>query len=363
MTNNSAMIMDLVKKFLEDNHCEDIVDAWMEKNEEVDKIVKKATKKTSKGSSPKDPNKPKRGRSSYIFFCSDKRTEIKESMTGDPKPADVMREMGARWRGLKESSKKSDMSDVKRYEEMAAQDKTRFAQEMETYVPMSDEEIAGLKPAKKGRKKSTTKDTTKPKRSRSAYIFFGMEMRSVLKEENPDVDSKQITSLLGELWSRYKEEEEFAEDMERFKEMASNDKERYNTEIENHTEIETHTEPTTEPTTEPKIVKKKKSRKEKIVVEDDDIEEVLKEVLEEEAVEEEVVEVEEVEEVEEEEEAPKQKKSSKKSVKKNQAYINYCKAMRQDFKDENPDETSLEITKMMGRAWKDMEESEKNEWN
>ena len=74
------------------------------------------------------------------------------------------------------------------------------------------------------------------------------------------------------------------------------------------------------------------------------------------------VEVEEVEEVEEEEE-PKQKKSSKKSVKKNQAYINYCKAMRQDFKDENPDETSLEITKMMGRAWKDMEESEKNEWN
>lgn len=356
MATTTTQIMDFVKKFLEENHCTDIVDEWMGHSSDIDKMVKKASKKTTKASSsPKDPNKPKRGRSSYIYFCGEKRAEIKESMDEDSKPADVMREMGARWRALKESTKKSDKEDIKRYEEMAAKDKERHAQEMDTYVPMSDEDIAALKPAKKGRKKSTTtkaKDPSKPKRARSAYIFFGMEKRSVLKEENPDADSKEITSLLGELWSRYKEEEEFADEVERFKEMAAEDKERYTTEMENLPE---------EVKVEKKVQVKKKPQKVIEVVEvveeekeeDDDAtqiadEEVVEEEIEEEVKEEEVV-----------VEAPKPKRSS---PKKNQLYINYCKSMRQDFKDENPDASSLQITKMLGESWKKMDEEEKAEW-
>jgi hypothetical protein len=60
-TTTTKNIMDFVKTFLEENGNEELIEAWMEKQEDLEKIVKKATKKTSKGSSPKDPNKPKRG--------------------------------------------------------------------------------------------------------------------------------------------------------------------------------------------------------------------------------------------------------------------------------------------------------------
>ena len=48
--------------------------------------------------------------------------------------------LGARWRTLNESTKKSDIRMVEKYNKMAADDKVRAAEEMETYVPPSEEE-------------------------------------------------------------------------------------------------------------------------------------------------------------------------------------------------------------------------------
>jgi hypothetical protein len=44
-------------------------------------------------------------------------------------------------------------------------------------------------------------------------------------------------------------------------------------------------------------------------------------------------------------------------------YILFCKENRNDVKSENPEMTSKEITSELGRIWKSMEDSEKQEWN
>jgi hypothetical protein len=44
-------------------------------------------------------------------------------------------------------------------------------------------------------------------------------------------------------------------------------------------------------------------------------------------------------------------------------YILFCKENRSDVKSENPEMTSREITTELGRMWKTMEDSEKQEWN
>jgi hypothetical protein len=346
----TTQIMELVKSFLEENDSENLVEAWMEKQQDVEKITKK-TRKTS----PKDPNKPKRGRSAYIYFCSENRATIKDGMEEDARPADVMREMGAIWRELKDSTSEESLESIKKYSRMASDDKKRHAKEMESYVPLNEDEISALKP-KKSTKKSSTKKNGSPKRARSAYIFFCSELRSKIKDENPDAISKDILKMLGALWSEYKEEEEHTEDYERFKEMASQDKDRYKQEMENFSPQDTVEEIPKEVveiddvSTEEEIVtkpKKQRRKKEEVVVE----EEVVEEEVEEEEVEEEVV-VKEVVKI-----SPK-----KSSAKKNQAYMNFCKDNRQDMKDENPEASSLDITRMLGEEWKKMEIDEREEW-
>ena len=177
----TTQIMELVKSFLEENDSENLVEAWMEKQQDVEKITKK--RKTSNKTSPKDPNKPKRGRSAYIYFCSENRATIKDGMEEDAKPADVMREMGAVWRELKDSTSEESLESIKKYSQMASDDKKRHAKEMESYVPLNEDEISALKPKKSTKKNSKKKDGS-PKRARSAYIFFCSELRSKIKDEN-----------------------------------------------------------------------------------------------------------------------------------------------------------------------------------
>ena len=159
--------MDLVKNLLiqageEEWDTDFTIQAFEDKKEEIKSMIEAGLpKKTKKDSSPKDPNKlGKRGRSAYIFFCSDAREGVKEEL-GDVKPQEVMRELGVRWRALKESSRKGDKTKVEKYNKMAEEDKERATREMEAYVPPTEEELVANKP-KRGRK--STKKSDKPKR-------------------------------------------------------------------------------------------------------------------------------------------------------------------------------------------------------
>ncbi|MFB6198352.1 MAG: HMG-box domain-containing protein [Halobacteriaceae archaeon] len=74
---------------------------------------------------------PKRNFSAYMLFCRDKRDAIKAENPG-MKVTEITSELGKRWKMLYADDRKA-------YEECAAQDKTRYAQEMEDYKKQTTE--------------------------------------------------------------------------------------------------------------------------------------------------------------------------------------------------------------------------------
>ncbi len=100
----------------------------------------KPKKKTKGAKAKKDPNKPKRAKSAYIFFCSAMRATVKEEM-GDAKATEVTRKLGKLWKQLTDEDKQP-------YQECAEADKKRYADEMEAYSGSSggsgDEDVVEM---------------------------------------------------------------------------------------------------------------------------------------------------------------------------------------------------------------------------
>ena len=86
----------------------------------------------------KDPNKPKRARSAYFYFCDDERSDVikkhrttakkKEKKGGDGKinMGDVAKEVAGIWKTVTEESKQ-------KYLDLAEKDKQRYVVEMSSF--------------------------------------------------------------------------------------------------------------------------------------------------------------------------------------------------------------------------------------
>ena len=195
--------------------------------EEVEEEKEKVKKK-------KDKNAPKGARSAYILFCTDERAQVKEDMP-DISAKDVLVELGKRWKAVSEKVKT-------KYQKMADEDKVRFKNEMENYVPGEDIEEEKEKVKKK-------KDKNAPKGARSAYIFFCADERAQVKEDIPDISAKDVLVELGKRWKALKDDDE-----DRYNEylvMAEKDKVRFKKEMENYVP---------EDSEEPKEKKEKKTK-------------------------------------------------------------------------------------------------------
>lgn len=72
-----------------------------EETEQTDKKVKKPREKKAK----KDPNQPKKPCGAYIFFCNEKRPDVKKDHP-DWGVAQIGKELGAQWKAATEESKK-----------------------------------------------------------------------------------------------------------------------------------------------------------------------------------------------------------------------------------------------------------------
>ena len=81
-------------------------------------------------------------------------------------------------------------STYSRFALKARKDKERYQKEMEDYEPPAD-----FKAAKKGKGKKK-KDPNAPKRGQSSFMFFSNEVRSKVKEENPDFSFGEIVSFV-----------------------------------------------------------------------------------------------------------------------------------------------------------------------
>ena len=314
-------IAKFVAKFLSDNGSEELVEIWnAQENIEAFNVVEiKSTKRSS--DKIKDPNKPKRGKSAYIFFCAKKREEAKANLGDGAKATEVTAELGKMWNALKASTKSADKKLLASLEAEAAEDKARYNEAMEEYVAPSDDELAAIVPAKKARKTSD-KDPNAPKKGKSAYIFFCAAMRPQVKEELGEEGKSSIMAELGKRWKELKDDDDRAEELAEYTKMAADDKSRY--------EEEKSFGKSNEPVEEEQAKK---------------------------------VEVEDVE-TDDEKPAPKKKEKKTEDEKKPKTgYAYFCSYNRKGVKTDNPDMKAQDITRELARLWKEMSKNEQKVWS
>lgn len=194
----SELVVDTLAQYIPKDKLEASKTALLSRKGDLEKIFSKQTVEKK----VKDPNAPKRGKSSYIFFCVEYREKIKKSHP-DMDAKDIIKELGQAWRQLPNEKKQ-------KYEQMASKDKERYSSESKDYTP----------PAHVEKKKQDG-----PKKGKSSYIFFCQEQREVVKQDYPDMKPKEITAKLGELWNGLSDE-----DKKPYIKMANSDKDRYESE-------------------------------------------------------------------------------------------------------------------------------------
>ncbi len=327
-------INEFIKAFLQTHGVdEEIFDEW--KNDENQKAIETLMKSLTKAPAKiKDPNAPKRGKSAYLFFCTEHREKVKADLGEDAKATEVTAELGVRWNALKASmetgkgaAQKQAQKDFDKYTKMAEEDKERYAAEMIDYTPPSDEDLAELAEAKKkGRGRSPggspkpKKDPKAPKRPKSAYLFFCAEVREAVKAELDDPSAKNVMAELGVKWAELKEGagEGAEEDLNRYLKMAEEDKDRYAAEMAAYTPSSGD---------EAEVIPKKKAPAKKTKSDED-------------------------------EGGAKAAKQTKKTT----GYVLFCQEFRPEVKVDNPDLSHVEITKLLAVMWKALPEEEKDEW-
>jgi hypothetical protein len=196
MTTNAKMmtIVEFSTSFIQEHGSSSMIKLWESKA--TQSAIKKLMTSDKK---VKDPDAPKGNLSAYMFFCKDQRDAVRKDIGNDAKQ--VTKELGARWNELKaDHSKGKAKKQWEKYEAQAIEDKKRYEEEMAEYVPPSEERLAELKESKATKKKTSSKsdkDPNAPKGAKSAYMFFSIEERIKIKEENPEIQNSALEGSQG----------------------------------------------------------------------------------------------------------------------------------------------------------------------
>jgi hypothetical protein len=159
-----------------------VVETLESNSSQLQKTINSRMNQDAKKLRVKDPNAPKRNKSSYLIFCEDRREHIKKNNTAISS-TQLIRELGAAWKNV-------SASDKTRYEALAVKDKARFDTEMKSYVPPADLETR-----------------VRPKKAMNSYNFFYNETRSVVAKEMPTLTTTAITSEVGRRWKALSDSE------------------------------------------------------------------------------------------------------------------------------------------------------------
>ncbi len=156
---------------------------------------------------------PVKNKSSYMFFCADERKAINEENTG-LNNKEILVELGARWKVLKEENSERYQSYVK----IAEEDKQRYLSEKGQEQTKGDDDVESDsseeddKEVKKGKKTKTEKkpkkvkkedngdEDKKPKTKINGYINFCKLKRAEFKKKYNNLQPKDITRELGAAW-------------------------------------------------------------------------------------------------------------------------------------------------------------------
>ena len=292
---------------------------------------------TNSKTKTKDPAKPKRAKSSYLFYCAEERGTVKEEMP-TAKPTEITAELGRRWKLLKASKDPNDVERCERYTKAAEEDKQRYQTEIDAYV----EPTGGETQVGKSRKSSGGAE--KAKRRRTAYYFYGQENRATIKEElGEGAKGSEVTAELARRWKELKGDPEREEEYTKYVDLAAAD-----TGSGDTTSQVDVPEKTKRPTTKPKKTKPAVPVSDddgllpSTALDNDDIEAIIEELIEE----------------------PKVKPAVKpKTGAKVTAYRKFCNTTRTLVKTQNPGMEAVEVTAELGRQWKAFTQEQKDLWN
>ena len=336
MTANVNKFNKFVLSFLKDtSQSENINELWM--GADVQKQVKHLSNSFGNGRKKKDPDAPRRGKSGYLFFCTDHRDAVKASLGESSKATDVTKELGIRWNALKDSKKPADKKILAGYEKAAADDKARYQTEKSEYTPPETNEDKGN--TRRGGKQKSPK--TGPKRAKSGYLYFCEDRRNKLKSENPNLKSTEITSELGRLWNELKADESRSAELAVYEKQANDDKNRYDSEKVDDPKPASKTPSKKEAPNKdtPKTAPKKGKKAAQVDVDD-------------------------VELVEDDDVVPKSGKKNKDApVKKVNGYQKFCETRRPELKVSYANEKPVDITKRLSSEWKNLSKDEQSKWS
>tara|TARA_Y100000389_G_C17422004_1_gene497279 strand:+ start:707 stop:1606 length:900 start_codon:yes stop_codon:yes gene_type:complete len=151
-----------------------------------------------KGSN-KDPNKPKRPFTHYIFYCNENRKKIKKEM---PKlnHKEIVKELGNRWKEIKNDSDKTLFN---KYLELSEKDKKRYSIEMKKYLQndvTKEEEVENTEEEVEKTEEVVEKTEEVVEQKFTAYQLYCNDNRTKFKEQYPLLKPKQITRELAKSW-------------------------------------------------------------------------------------------------------------------------------------------------------------------
>lgn len=184
-----------------------------------------AAKGGRKGKPEKDVNAPKRNMSAYLLYQNAMREQFKRENPGMT--------FGQLAKYTSHMYKNLTPEEKATWEARAQQDKARFDTEISSYIPPPGHDARGvliedLRP--KRHKKRGPKDPQAPKRASGAYVFFTNEMRPKVLRDHPGIKFVDLGKELGERWRALTPDEK-----KRYEEMASNDKIRFQEEMQSYT--------------------------------------------------------------------------------------------------------------------------------
>ena len=130
MTTSTTNISKFVLTFINENKgADNLSELWgSDDNQNHLKSVLSSHPLPKGKKSPKDPNAPKRGKSSYLFFCAAERDQVKTD-NPDMSAKEITSELGLRWNKLKEQGDQA----VSQYVLMAEEDKSRYVSQKASY--------------------------------------------------------------------------------------------------------------------------------------------------------------------------------------------------------------------------------------
>ena len=184
-------INQFVLDFLENNKT-NIPEQWSSKKNQ--QFLLKTLKKNN--IKIKDPEKPKRGKSGFLFYCDVKRPLIKKE-NPELTVKEIVSKLGTEWQLLKSSS----CDEISKYEEMSVKDRNRYKQEMRSYIPILNRKT-------EDKKKSGKKSKRRSKRNDDDIMYdnFVKTKKPRVKKSHPEFDSQEIVDYIKTKWEKLPEE-------------------------------------------------------------------------------------------------------------------------------------------------------------